>query len=121
MLVAEAGADSHALAPDGATAAQHGGAALGLHPRAEPVGLDAAAAIGLKCALGHVNALLFPLENLRLDGKIQVYRRLAQESSAKCMGNKRTLPSSSKSASGIIVLEHGCNKKYLASCVHPMH
>jgi hypothetical protein len=26
-------------------------------------------AIGLKCALGHENALLFPKENLRLDGK----------------------------------------------------
>jgi hypothetical protein len=41
------------------------------------------AAIGLKCALGHGNALLFPTENLSLDGKIQVYRRLRQESSGK--------------------------------------
>jgi hypothetical protein len=84
-LVAEAGADGHALAADGATAAQDGGAALGLHARAEPVRLHAFAAIGLKCALGHKNALLFPEENLRLDGKSQVYRRLGQESSANCL------------------------------------
>jgi len=31
--------------------------------------LHAFAAIGLKCALGHKNALLLPEENLRLDGK----------------------------------------------------
>ena len=68
-LVAEAGADSHALAADGAAAAQHGCAALGLHPRAKTVSLHAFAAIGLKCALRHENALLFPGENLRLDGK----------------------------------------------------
>jgi hypothetical protein len=36
----------------------------------------------LKCALGHGSALLFPIENSCLDGKIQVYRRLCQESSA---------------------------------------
>jgi hypothetical protein len=35
----------------------------------------------LKCALGHGDALLFPCGNLRLNGKIQVYRRLGQESS----------------------------------------
>jgi hypothetical protein len=58
MLVAEAGADSHTLAADGATAAQHGCAALGLHPRAKAVSLNPLAAIGLKCALGHKNALL---------------------------------------------------------------
>ena len=68
-LVAEAGADGNALAADGATAVQHGRAALGLHSRAETVRLHAFAAIGLKCALGHENALLFPKENLRLDGK----------------------------------------------------
>jgi hypothetical protein len=68
-LVAEAGTDGNALATDGATAAEYGCAALGLHPRAETVGLDALAAIGLKCALGHENALLYPLKNLRLDGK----------------------------------------------------
>jgi hypothetical protein len=39
----------------------------------------------LKCALGHGNALLYPMENSRLDGKIQVYRRLAQESSVNCL------------------------------------
>ncbi len=58
-LIAEAGADRHALAADGATAAQHGCAALGLHARAKPVRLHALAAIRLKCALGHENALLF--------------------------------------------------------------
>jgi len=31
--------------------------------------LDTLAAIRLKCALGHKNALLFPKENLRLYGK----------------------------------------------------
>jgi hypothetical protein len=68
-LVAEAGADGHALAADGATAAENGCAGLGLHARAEAVGFHALAAVGLKCALGHENALLFPKENLRLDGK----------------------------------------------------
>jgi hypothetical protein len=68
-LVAEAGADSHTLAADGATAAQHGCAAFGLHPRAESVRLNALAAVGLECALRHKNALLFLIENLCLDGK----------------------------------------------------
>jgi hypothetical protein len=66
--VAEAGANRHTLPSDGAAAAQHGGASLGLHARAEPVRLHAVAAIGLKCALGHENTLLFPVKNLRLDG-----------------------------------------------------
>ena len=68
-LVAEARTDAHALAPGRATAAQHGSAALGLHPLAESVLLRTAAAVGLKCALGHEIALLFLLENLSLDGK----------------------------------------------------
>jgi hypothetical protein len=68
-LVAEAGTHSHTFATDGATTAQNGCAALGLHARAESMRLYAFAAIGLKCALGHRNALLFPLENLGLDGK----------------------------------------------------
>src|ERR1035441_8906481 len=59
-LVAEAGADGHALAADGAAAAEHGGAGIGLHAGAETVGFHALAAIGLKCALGHKNALLLP-------------------------------------------------------------
>jgi len=69
-LVAESRADGDALAAGRAAAAQHGCAALGLHTRTKAVSLDAAAAIRLKCALGHESALLFPLENLRLDGKI---------------------------------------------------
>jgi hypothetical protein len=87
-LVAEAGADGHALAADGAAAAEHGCASLGLHARAEAMCLHAFAAIGLKCALGHDNALLFPEEKLRLDGKYLVYRRLGQESSGKCYWDK---------------------------------
>jgi hypothetical protein len=58
-LVAEAGGYSDTFAADGTTAAQYGCAALGLHPRAESVRLHAFTAIGLKCALGHKNALLF--------------------------------------------------------------
>ena len=81
--VAEAGADGHTLTADGAAAAEDGSAAVGLHAGAETVGFHALAAIGLKCALGHRNALLSPLEYLRLNGKTQVYRRLGQESSAK--------------------------------------
>jgi hypothetical protein len=69
VLVAEAGADCYALAADGAAAAQHGSTGLGLHARTETMGFHAFAAIGLKCALGHENRLLFPDENLRLDGK----------------------------------------------------
>jgi len=68
-LVAEAGTDGNALAPDGPAAAQHGGAALGLHAGTKAVSLYALAAIGLKRALWHGNALLFTCENLRLNGK----------------------------------------------------
>ena len=68
-LVAESGAYSYTLATDGAAAAEDGCAALGLHAGAETVGFHALPAIGLKCALRHGNALLFPDENLRLDGK----------------------------------------------------
>jgi hypothetical protein len=71
-LVAESGADRDALAADGAAAAQHGGARLGLHARTETMGFHALAAIGLKGTLGHENILLFPDENLRLDGKYLV-------------------------------------------------
>jgi hypothetical protein len=42
----------------------------------------------LKCALGHGSALLFPEENLRLDGKFQVYRSLGQESSPNCFEHR---------------------------------
>jgi len=69
-LVAESSAHGHANAAYAAAAAEHGCAGLGLHARAEPVGLDTLTAIGLKCALGHGNALLYPMENSRLDGKI---------------------------------------------------
>ena len=90
-LVAEASADSYALAANGTTTAQYGCAALGLHPGAKTVGLDALTAIGLKCALGHGNALLYSCGNLRLNGKIQVYRRLRQEASGNFeqAGNSR--------------------------------
>jgi len=57
-LVAEASADGHAFAALCATAAEHGGAALGLHAGPKAVSLNALAAVGLKCALGHGNALL---------------------------------------------------------------
>jgi hypothetical protein len=67
-LVAEASADGHALAADCTAAAQHGCSSLGLHARAETVDFHAFAAIRLKCALGHENALLFLEENLRLYG-----------------------------------------------------
>jgi hypothetical protein len=90
-LVAEAGAYGDTLAADGATTAQHGCAGLGLHARTKTVRLDAFAAIGLKCALGHENALLFPLTNLRLDGKFQVYRRLRPESSLLCLAVQKRL------------------------------
>ena len=70
-LVAETRADCNALAADGATAAQHGGAGLGLHPRAKSVSLHAMASVRLKCALRHKSALLLPLENLGLIGKFK--------------------------------------------------
>jgi hypothetical protein len=57
-LVAEASAHGHSLAANGAAAAQHGSAAFGLHSRAKSVRLNALAAVRLKCALGHENALL---------------------------------------------------------------
>jgi hypothetical protein len=68
-LVAEASADGHALAADGTATAENGSAALGLHARAKAVCLHTVAAIGLKCALGHGNALLLTSENLSLNGK----------------------------------------------------
>jgi hypothetical protein len=68
-LVAKAGTHGHTLTANSSTAAQNGRAALGLHTRAKTVRLHSFAAIGLKCALGHENALLFPDENLCLDGK----------------------------------------------------
>ena len=58
QLVAVACAHRHALAALGATARQDGGSALGLHAAAEAMGLRAAAAIRLKCALRHGSALL---------------------------------------------------------------
>jgi hypothetical protein len=69
-LVAEAGAYGNALAADGTAAAENGSATLGLHARAEAVCFHTVAAVGLKCALGHGNALLFASENLSLNGKI---------------------------------------------------
>jgi hypothetical protein len=57
-LVAEAGADCNTPAALGAAAAEYRGSALGLHAGSEAVSLDAFAAIRLKCALGHGNALL---------------------------------------------------------------
>jgi len=68
-LVAEAGADRYTLAANRAAAAQHGCAGLGLHARTKSVRLGAMAAVGLKCALGHKNALPLLVENLCLDGK----------------------------------------------------
>src|SRR6185437_7592953 len=52
-LVAIACADSHALAARSPAAAEHSSARLGLHTRAKPVLLQAALAVGLKCALRH--------------------------------------------------------------------
>ena len=82
-LVAVPGADRNALAACGTAPAEHGGATFGLHASAETVSLHAAVAVGLKCALGHGNVLLFLLENLCLDGKYQVYRRTGFESSRR--------------------------------------
>ncbi len=63
MLVAETGAYGNALAAGRAAAAEHGGSALGLHAGSKAVGLHALAAVGLKCALRHGNALLnLPVE-----------------------------------------------------------
>jgi hypothetical protein len=67
-LVAETGADSHALAADSAAAAENRRSRLGLHARAETVDFHTFTAIGLKSALGHENSLLFLEENLRLNG-----------------------------------------------------
>jgi hypothetical protein len=66
-LVAVTGADGNTLAANRAAAAEYGCAGLGLHARAKSVRLHTVAAVGLKCALGHRNALLFPIENLAFD------------------------------------------------------
>jgi hypothetical protein len=70
-LVAEACADGDALAADGAAAAEHGSACFGLHARPESVYFYTAVAVRLKCALGHGNALLFALKNLRFDSEVK--------------------------------------------------
>jgi hypothetical protein len=62
-LVAVARADSNAMAALGTAARQNGSSALSLHAAAKSVGLRAAAAIGLKCALRHGSALLKNLFN----------------------------------------------------------
>ena len=48
------------LAASGAAAAQYRGSALGFHAGAEAMRLHSAMAVGLECALGHRDALLFP-------------------------------------------------------------
>jgi hypothetical protein len=58
LLVAESGAYCDAPAALRPAAAQYGGSALGLHAGSKAVSLDALAAVGLECALGHGNALL---------------------------------------------------------------
>jgi hypothetical protein len=69
-LVAVTRAHGYALAARRAAAAEHGCARLGLHARAKAMRLHAAAAVGLKCALGHGMRSCFLLKNLRLDGKL---------------------------------------------------
>lgn len=98
--IAITGADRDALAANGAATAQHGRASLGLHARAKAVGLGAMAAVWLKCALGHGNALLLLFENLSQFGKIQVYRRLSQESSSVATRGRHR-----RKADG---MRHGC-------------
>ncbi len=61
-LVAVSGADGDALAPLGAAAREHCGATLGLHAATEAMGFGATAAVGLKCALRHLDAFLKFLE-----------------------------------------------------------
>jgi hypothetical protein len=56
QLVAKSSAHGNALAALRAAAAEHGGSALGLHASPKAMGLNALAAVGLKCALGHGNA-----------------------------------------------------------------
>ena len=66
-LVAEASTDGNALAANGTATAQHCCTGFGLHARPKSVRLHTVAAVGLKCALGHGNALLFPGENVAFD------------------------------------------------------
>jgi hypothetical protein len=66
-LVAEASTDGNALAANGTATAQYCCAGLGLHARPKSVRLHTVAAVGLKCALGHENALLFPIEDVAFD------------------------------------------------------
>ena len=70
-LVAEACADGNALTADGTAAAEHGSTCFGLHARPESVYFYTAVAVRLKCALGHGNALLFALKNLRFDSEVK--------------------------------------------------
>ena len=63
-LVAETCADGDLVTALGATAAEDGGACLGLHAGKKAVGLGAMAAIGLKSTLRHDKKLLRRVEHL---------------------------------------------------------
>jgi len=88
-LVAESGADGDTFAALGAAAAEDGGAALGLHAGPEAVGGDALAAIWLKCALGHGNALL--LNSRGLLGRMNAFA-----ASLKCIAEMDWNPAHSR-------------------------
>jgi hypothetical protein len=70
-LVAEASTNGDALTADGTAAAEYGSACFGLHARPESVNFYTAVAVRLKCALGHGNALLLALKNLRFDSEVK--------------------------------------------------
>jgi hypothetical protein len=70
--VAMTRADRDALASGGAAAAEHGGAGFGTHARPEAVHFRTVAAVGLKCALGHGDPLLFSKENLLFSNTLSI-------------------------------------------------
>jgi hypothetical protein len=71
-LVAEAGADGDLVTALGAAAGKNSGATLGLHARAETMGLGTVTAVRLKCALGHGTALLIVYRKMCQCGKSSV-------------------------------------------------
>jgi hypothetical protein len=87
-LVAETSADGNAFTANGTAAAEHGSACFGFHARPKSVNFYTAVAVGLKCALGHGNALLFALKNLRFDSEVK-YSKMWARNPAELASKRR--------------------------------
>src|SRR5262245_37293985 len=74
-LLTKTGLHGNPLAPLGAPARDHRPAALGLHPRAKPVGLRTPPPVGLESALGHEKSCSCRRESLLDRGARKLCRK----------------------------------------------